>query len=458
MEELPLGIIFGVVGAGVAVISIAFAKHHMKKMNTAWQAAARMLGFSFETGNMRSGPRMAGTIEDLRADAYSYTKGSGKSSNRYTRFTVEFPPLGVGLQLSRQAGIGQFLKILGTQDIVIGDPPFDEAFIVKTTNPQAARVLLTPGRTMALNQILAVHPEVVVRDDRIVIDRRSNVSDPDVIVSTLRRLASVANVLTDAGASAEMTSLIERRIEGVMPSDYELDTELPSGIDARISTGEALAAAGIDGIARKIFEALGAELPADPTVTGWSEQVGREIPRVAPLIAPPVEVPVETPGPMIEDPSEEMSQPIEPPTPAPPIETEERSADHGDSDAINIATDLFGENRLSFETAAVFDERYAGRLVGWSGKLRQARIVDHYRVLGDGPFTKAVIDVAQIENDLFGNTVVTAIVALPEASIDSIDVGETIAFSGELVGIDALVRNLFVGGATLSSGQLAADS
>ena len=390
---------------------------------------------------------MAGTIEDLRADAYSYTKSSGKSSNRYTRFTVEFPPLGMGLQLFRQAGIGQFLKILGTQDIVIGDPTFDESFIVKASDPQAARVLLTPGRTMALNQILAVHPEVVVKDDRILIDRRGNVSDPDVIVSTLRRLASVANVLTDAGASAELTSLIERRIDGVMPSDYEPDAELPTGIDARISTGEALAAAGIDGIARKIFEALGAELPADPTVTGWSEQIGREAQRVA----PPIEVPVEEPEPMIEDSPEQITQSIEPPTPGPPTEIAERRTGHSDSDAVDIATDLFGENRLSFETAALFDERYAGRRVAWSGKLRQATIVDHYRVLGDGPFTKAVIDVAQIENDLFGNTVVTAIVAFPEASIDTIAIGETIAFSGELVGIDALVRNLFVGGATLSS-------
>ena len=446
MEDLPLGIIFGVFGAVVAAISIAFAKHHMKQMNTAWQAAAGMLGFSFETGNLRSGPRMAGTIEDLRADAYSYTKSSGKSSNRYTRFTVEFPPLGVGLQLFRQAGFGQFLKILGTQDIVIGEPTFDESFIVKATDPQAARVLLTPGRTMALNQILAVHPEVVVKDDRILIDRRGNVSDPDIIVSTLRRLASVANVLTDAGASAELTSLIERRIEGVMPSDYEPDTELPTGIDARISTGEALAAAGIDGIARKIFEALGAELPADPTVTGWSEQVGREARRGA----SPIEVPVEEPEPMIEDSPEQITQSIDPLTSAPPIEIAETRIDHSDSDAVDIATDLFGENRLSFETAALFDDRYAGRRVTWSGKLRQATTVDHYRILGDGPFTKAVIDVAQIENDLFGNTVVTAIVALPEASIDAIAIGETIAFSGELVGIDALVRNLFVGGATLS--------
>ena len=122
----------------------------------------------------------------------------------------------------------------------------------------------------------------------------------------------------------------------------------------------------------------------------------------------------------------------------------------GSRDAFDIASDLFGENRLSFETAALFDERYAGRRVEWSGKLRKATTVDHYRVLGDGPFTKAVVDIAVLENDLFGNTVVTAIVAFPPGSIDSIQPGEDVTFSGDLVGIDALVRNLLVGNAALS--------
>ena len=445
MDGPPIGIIFGVIAAVIAVVSIAIARRQLEQMNAAWRSAADALGFSFDSGSMRTGPTISGNVDDRPAGVHSYTKSSGKSSNRYTRYTVEFPAIGVGLHLFRQAGVGQFLKILGAQDIVIGDPTFDEAFIVKSTDPPAVRAVLTPGRTMVLNQLLAVHPEVVVKDDQIVIDRRGSVRDADVIISTLRRLASVANVLTDAGASAELTSLIERRIEGVMPSDYQPESELPAGIDARISTGEALAAAGINTLAQKIFEALRVELPADRDIAGWSEQVGREIQKSA----PPIEAPEPTFEPSRE--LEEASPPIDPLMPTPPTERERDTGDGRDDDAFDIATDLFGENRLSFETAASFDERYNGRSVEWSGKLRNATTVDHYRVLGDGPFTKAVIDVALLENDLFGNTVVTAIAAFPEGSIDSIQPGEEITFSGELVGIDALVRNLFVGNARLRS-------
>jgi predicted nucleic acid-binding protein len=419
MNGLPLWIIFGIFAAAGALISIAVAKRQLAHMNTAWQSAAETLGFSFEAGSMRNGPTISGMVDDRLAGVHSYTKSSGKSSNRYTRYTVEFPAVGVGLRLSRQAGLGQLLKILGTQDIVIGDPAFDEAFIVKSSDPRGVRAVLTPGRTMALNQLLAVHPEVVVTDDRIVIDRRGTVRDADVIVSTLRRVASVANLLADAGVSTELTSLIEQRLEGTLPADYEPEPELPQGIDARIATGEALAAFGVIDVAQKIFEALAVELPVDRDVVGWSEQTRQPIEQ-AQISAERTEVAAKTP---VVD-----------------------SAPLGDvnADAVAIATDLFGENRLSFETAALFDERYAGRRVAWSGKLRNAGMVDHYRVLGDGPFTKAVIDIAVLENDLFGNTVVTAIVAFPPGSIDSIQPGEDIAFSGKLVGIDALVRNLFV--------------
>ncbi len=455
MTILTLIVIIGVIGTVIAGISVAVAKRQLGAMNAAWQSAAEMLGFTFEPGSMRGGPTIAGTIDDYPANVHTYVKSSGKNSTRYTRYTVGFPAIGVGLHLSRQAGLGQFLKVLGAQDIVIGDPLFDEAFIVKATDPQAVRAVLTRGRTMALNQLLALHPDVVVSDNRIVIDRHGSVRDADVIISTLRRIASVANVLADAGASSEMTALIEQRLEGTLPSDSEPNSELPRGIDARISTGEAHAAAGAFDIAKRIFDALAIEMPADRDVTGWSEQAARATRRSGPSgeaaapireTAEPVDVWMPQEDPALVLPAET------PATDSPPVHEQIQVSDgNADRDAVAVATHLFGKNRLSFETAAVFDETYAGRRVLWSGKLRRATTVEHYRILGDGPFTKAIVDVALLENDLFGNTVVTAVVAFPPGSIDSIPIGEDITFSGQLVGIDALVRNLFVGGARLGS-------
>ena len=127
-----------------------------------------------------------------------------------------------------------------------------------------------------------------------------------------------------------------------------------------------------------------------------------------------------------------------------------RAMDRQDRDRLALATHLFGESRLSFETAQLFDATYAGRDVEWTGRVRKAVVADDDRLLGDGPFTKAVVEVASLENDLFGNTVVSAVVQLPSNAADRLLEGSTVTFAGTLVGIDALVRNVYVGKARLA--------
>lgn len=426
------------VAAGIVIGS----KRQMDSMNSAWQAAAETLGFSFAPGTWRGGPTMTGMLDGAPAEIHTYAKSSGKNSTRYTRYTVSFPSIGIDLRLQRQSGVGMFLKVLGTQDIVIGEPVFDEAFIVQASDARAARAVLDAGTTMVLNRLIALHPEVVVSDDRIVIDRRATVRDADTLVSTLRRLGSAATALADAGHSEALTMLTEQRLSGTLPSDYEPDPGREQSIDERLSIGETLVASGTLDIAGRIFQALGAELPADVEIAGWSKQTRRV------LEPPPDGAPVTAPEP---------ASAIEPPPmdgpelPASATEPLSRSGDGRDRDAIAIATDLFGENRLSFETAQRFTELYVQRDVQWTGKIRKAQTVERDRILGDGPFTKVIVDVASLENDLFGSTVVSAVVALPPSGDSRLAAGREIEFTGRLTGIDALVRTLYVADGRITS-------
>jgi len=448
VDSFPFWIFFIGVGLIVAGTSVFAAKKQLDAMNEAWRAAAERVGFEFAPGSWSGGPTMTGMLEGSPAEIHSYTKSSGKSSTRYTRYTVEFPPIGVGLHLSRQTGIGYLLKVLGTQDIEIGDPTFDEAFIVQATDPQAARTVLTPGTTMMLNRLIAVHPEIVMSDDQLVLDRRGTVRDPDTLVSTLRRLASAATVLGDADESGALSKLVEQRLAGTIPMDYEPDPQASQSIDSQLSVGEALMAAGSVGVAGRIFEALGAQLPADIEVAGWSEYARQS------ASGPPTDQQSDAPPPPPSLPP--AFEPVEPPhdadrqLPGPePDDVESAKGSDVDRDALALAVHLFSENRLSFETAQLFDETYAGRDVEWTGKVREAEVVDRDRVLGDGPFTKAIIEVASLENDLFGNTVVSAVVALPTQTADTLFEGSTVTFAGTLIGIDALVRNVYVDEARL---------
>ena len=445
MDTFPFWIFFIILGLIVAGGSVFAAKKQMDAMNEAWRLAAERLGFEFARGSWSGGPTLTGTLDGSPAEIHSYTKSSGKSSTRYTRYTVEFPPIGVGLHLSRQSGVGYLLKVLGTQDIEIGDPTFDGAFIVQATDPQAARAVLTPGTTMMLNRLIAVHPEIVVADDQLVLDRRGTVRDPDTLVSTLRRLASAATILGDAGESGALSKLVEQRLAGTIPMDYEPDPQATQSVDSQLSVGEALMAAGSVGVAGRIFEALGAQLPADIEVSGWSEYARQSAadsstdqqPEIPPLRH-------QQPNPwrlLVTCPGSSRNQA--------PAEVESAKGHDVDRDALALATYLFSENRLSFETAQLFDETYTGRDVEWTGKVREAEVADHDRLLGDGPFTKAIIEVASLENDLFGNTVVSAVVALPARAADNLFEGSTVTFAGTLIGIDALVRNVYVSQARL---------
>jgi len=438
VEDFPFWILFGVFGLLIAAGATIGAKRQMASMNAAWQVAADTLGFSFSPGAWRGGPTMTGLIDGAPAEIKSYTKSSGKNSTRYTRYTVSFSSLGIGLRLQRQSGMGLFLKVLGTQDIVIGEPVFDEAFIVQASDPQAARAVLGAGTTMVLNRLIALHPEIVVSDDRIVLDHRATVRDADTLVSTLRRLASAAGVLTDAGQSESLTRLVEQRLSGTLPSDYEPDPARAPSIDEQITIGETLVASGTLDIAGRIFTALGVQLPADAEVAGWSKQTrspAGQAPDASPLdVAPPT---APTPPPM------------EAPEPEPLRPSEDESDDGRDRDAVAMAADLFGENRLSFETAQRYSDLYANRDVEWTGKIREVETAERDRILGDGPFTKAIVDIASLENDLFGSTVVSAVVAFPSPGDRRLAEGREIEFTGTLAGIDALVRTLYV-----ANGQL----
>ena len=64
-----------------------------------------------------------------------------------------------------------------------------------------------------------------------------------------------------------------------------------------------------------------------------------------------------------------------------------------------------------------------------------------------------IVDVASIEHDLYGNASIDAVVAFP-ADATLPERGEVVRFTGRLIAVDGLTRNLFVSNAGLSSGDV----
>ena len=124
----------------------------------------------------------------------------------------------------------------------------------------------------------------------------------------------------------------------------------------------------------------------------------------------------------------------------------ERPEDEDSVDLATICEDLFGPESRSFDGARIFEEKYAGRPVHWSGTLQ--RVDSFYRdmVFGDGPGARANLLVYEVQQGPYGGREVQAVVRLPEGADDPLRSrrGERIAFAGVLVRCDSFMRNLFV--------------
>ena len=348
---------------------------------------------------------MSGTIDGLPVSVDLYNSG-GNNSTTYTRYRVHYPDLGLGLRLSRQTSLTRFARFLGGQDIEVGDTPFDDAFQVQAVDASAVQTFLTPTRRDSLHRLLASYAEVTISDDEMRYQKKGIERDVDTVVSVLRRMVASAQTLTP-GRAVRRDRVLERRGDGNLAEAAEEVRAVvhshPDDLDGLLLEAETLYTAGDREGAASVIDQLSSHMPRDPEVSALRD--GLATPRRD--LPPPTHLEVNT-------------------------------------DPVAISQHLFGTNRLSFETDQLFEGEYIGRKVRWSGTVRRFARHSSDHDFEVGPLTKALIRVATVEHDLYGNTEVDAVVALPVNDEQRLEEGQEVTFTGELVKVDGLIRNLFV--------------
>jgi hypothetical protein len=99
----------------------------------------------------RAAARMEGDVEGL-ATTLAVEGTPGKLR---TVLHVRLPrSLGLGLRMFEQLGVSFLAELFGRQDIVIGDPAFDSAFVIQGNEPGVRAVLANPHLRRALHQLL----------------------------------------------------------------------------------------------------------------------------------------------------------------------------------------------------------------------------------------------------------------------------------------------------------------
>ena len=129
--------------------------------NDVWRALAQEINARHEPGGWFQGGRVVAGVGpwQITLDVRS------TEDNNYTRIRAPFAnPSGFRFRIYRASIFSELGKKLGMQDILIGDPPFDHAFIIQSNDPPKVTALLADEQLRAL---IAAQPKIMleVRDD-----------------------------------------------------------------------------------------------------------------------------------------------------------------------------------------------------------------------------------------------------------------------------------------------------
>lgn len=122
-------------------------------------------------------------------------------------------------------------------------------------------------------------------------------------------------------------------------------------------------------------------------------------------------------------------------------------------DVKSVCDALFVEAEGSMAAARLFEERFDGRPVRWSGTLTRSESYGFDLVFGNQPGTKAVLAVYEADAITYGDTTISAVVQLPVAAVDLLEGrdGQVITVAGRLMKFDGFMRKVYIGEGTLDA-------
>lgn len=124
-----------------------------------WRDLCAEIGADFIDGGFWKGDKVRLLVADawtITLDVFSVQQG--KTRKKYTRLRVPFVTLDDFRFLIYRKGLFSGLgKMLGIQDVEVGDPEFDEAFIIKGNNEAKVRALFA---NESIRDLLREQPEV----------------------------------------------------------------------------------------------------------------------------------------------------------------------------------------------------------------------------------------------------------------------------------------------------------
>jgi hypothetical protein len=190
--------------AGVAVVG---ALKQQRRAREQLAGLARRLGLELRRQEAKLGfeppPTVAGRHRNRAVRFFNYTTGSGKSSTTWSAVAAALDGAGgFNLELFPENFVTRIATALGLQDIRVGDPAFDQAFIVRSNDPAYAAAALLPEIRARL---LAERPRgarghLAIKDGEVRYAEAGAFDDE----ARVTRLAGMLEVVCDLAEVAEV--------------------------------------------------------------------------------------------------------------------------------------------------------------------------------------------------------------------------------------------------------------
>jgi hypothetical protein len=118
-----------------------------------WRQLCQEIGAKFVEGGTWKGNKVQSSVGPWTVTLDTYMVSNGKSSTTYTRMRAPYTNTeGFRFTIYRKSIFSGLGKILGMQDIEVGDPEFDEAFIIQGNNEPRVQHLFADRALRALVQ------------------------------------------------------------------------------------------------------------------------------------------------------------------------------------------------------------------------------------------------------------------------------------------------------------------
>lgn len=196
MEGFIIPVVFGL----IVVIAVA-ASASSKRYESQWKAAAQRLQLGYQAGRLFSRPKLSGEVGGLTVKIDVSSSSSGSTNSVRTRYRIGYPPLGLDLRMSRQTGFAKAAAMFGMSDTEVGDDEFDEAFSIRTSDPQRLTARLSPATRRLLLDLVAEYRSVKITDEQLSYEKNGAERDAGTLTTTTNRLIEAAQALQ--GASFE---------------------------------------------------------------------------------------------------------------------------------------------------------------------------------------------------------------------------------------------------------------